>query len=44
MVYKVTYKKGKGSQVADAITKAAKDSGAYLRNISKEYTNLINKK
>lgn len=44
MVYKVTYKKGRGSQVADAITKAAKDSGAYLRNISQEYTKLVNKK
>lgn len=44
MVYKVTYKKGRGLQVADAITKAAKDSGAYLRNISQEYTKLVNKK
>ena len=44
MVYKVTYKKGTGTQVASKITQAAKDSGAYLRNITKEYTNLVNKK
>jgi hypothetical protein len=44
MVYKVTYKKIEATNVAEAITKAAKDSGAYLRNITKEYTNLVNKK
>jgi hypothetical protein len=44
MVYKVTFKKGNASQVAAKITQAAKDSGAYLRNITKEYTNLVNKK
>jgi len=44
MVYKVTYKKIEKANVAEAITKAAKDSGAYLRNITKEYTNLVNKK
>jgi hypothetical protein len=44
MIYKVTYKKGTGTQVASKITQAAKDSGAYLRNVTKEYTNCINKK
>ena len=44
MVYKVTYKKGNAPQVSAKITQAAKDSGAYLRNITKEYTNLVNKK
>ena len=44
MVYKVTYKKVNGPNVAEAIGKAAKESGAYLRNITKEYTNLLNKK
>jgi hypothetical protein len=44
MVYKVTYKKVNAAKVAEAMTKAAKDSGAYLRNITKEYTNLANKK
>jgi hypothetical protein len=44
MVYKITYKKGNASQVAAKISQATKDSGAYVRNITKEYTNLINKK
>lgn len=44
MVYKLSYKKGNASQVAAKITQAAKDCRADLRNITKEYTNLINKK
>ena len=44
MVYKVTFKKGTAPQVAAQIAQAAKTSGAYLRNITQEYTNLINKK
>jgi hypothetical protein len=44
MVYKVTYKKGDAPKVAAKITQAAKDSGSDLRNVTKEYTNCINKK
>lgn len=43
-VFKLSFKKGNGPQVAAKIAQAAKDTGADLRNITKEYTNLINKK